>query len=499
MKKWTKDWRILLLITAVIVVGIVPLFTIGLDYGMDLKGGSLITIRLEESVGENKMSTMTTILQNRLNSFGLKDISVKGRGNQHILVEVSSKEEQDVDSIKNILSKQGRFEASIDGTTVLESDDLDQIITNPQKGYGYLSSTQQWKVPFKISKDGAQKFAEEAEGRCKKEGGVTECDMIYMFIDRPRNATILLPEKIAEEEETMHVDPASPNSRQISFEELEKNSKTNIVVSDTFNKTLLETSEKVVVPENNNYTIPENASVTEALKTEDYWSWSALGLKSVLSLTPGVTSGETIRQAVITGGAPNFKEAQNEMNSMVVILRSGRLPVSTEIASTNTISATLGENFINSALLMGVLALVVVSLIVFARYRKPKITLAMLGTNLCEVILVLGVASLIHWEIDLPAIAGIIAVLGTGIDQQIIVTDGALRKTEEEAESLLERIKKAFGIVLAAGITTIATMLPLMTMGLGMLKGFAITTALGVTVGVTITRPAFANIVKRLV
>lgn len=499
MKKWTKDIRILLLIAAVILIGIVPLFTIGLDFGMDVEGGSLITVQLEEPVEEDQMGTMTTILQNRLNSFGLKDISVKARGNQHILVEVSSKEEKDVDSIKNILSKQGRFEATIDGVTVLKSDDLEQIITNPQEGYGYSSSTQQWKVPFKTSREGAEKFAEQAEGRCKKEAGETECDMIYMFIDRPKNSTILLPEKIAEEEETMNVDPTNPGSKRISFEDLENEAKTNIVVSDTFNETLLETSKNIIVPENHNYTIPENASVTEALKTEDYWTWSALGLKSVLSLTPGVTSGETVRQAVITGGAPNLEEAESEMDSMVVILRSGRLPVSTEIVSTNTISATLGENFIDNALLMGVLALLVVSAIVFARYRKPKVTLAMLGTNLCEVILVLGVASLINWEIDLPAIAGIIAVLGTGIDQQIIVTDGALRKTEEETESLLERIKKAFGIVLVAGLTTIATMLPLMTMGLGLLKGFAITTALGVTVGVTITRPAFVSIVKRLV
>jgi len=53
-------------------------------------------------------------------------------------------------------------------------------------------------------------------------------------------------------------------------------------------------------------------------------------------------------------------------------------------------------------------------------------------------------------------------------------------------------------IILGAFFTIIAAMLPLFWAGAGMLKGFALTTIIGVTVGILITRPAFANIIRRM-
>jgi len=47
--------------------------------------------------------------------------------------------------------------------------------------------------------------------------------------------------------------------------------------------------------------------------------------------------------------------------------------------------------------------------------------------------------------------------------------------------------------------TTIVAMIPLMNVEAGMLKGFAFTTIVGILIGVFITRPAFAEIVKYIV
>ena len=49
-----------------------------------------------------------------------------------------------------------------------------------------------------------------------------------------------------------------------------------------------------------------------------------------------------------------------------------------------------------------------------------------------------------------------------------------------------------------AAFTTIFAMFPLFTLGLGVLKGFALTTILGSLIGVFIARPAYADIVGRL-
>jgi len=112
----------------------------------------------------------------------------------------------------------------------------------------------------------------------------------------------------------------------------------------------------------------------------------------------------------------------------------------------------------------------------------------------------LGFASLINWNLDLAAVAGILAVVGTGVDHQIVITD-ELMKGEGDAElSFVNRIKNAFFIIMAAASTTIVTMLPIVLFGFGFGKliGFAITTIVGVLVGVFITRPAFGELAKKV-
>jgi len=146
-------------------------------------------------------------------------------------------------------------------------------------------------------------------------------------------------------------------------------------------------------------------------------------------------------------------------------------------------------------MIAAVAAIVVVSLIIFVRYRKIKASLALLLTSFSELLIILGVAALINWNLDLPSIAGILATIGTGVDQQIVILDEA---THEKTRSLKERLKRASAIILTAYLTVVAAMLPLYWAGAGLFKGFALTTIIGVTAGVLVTRPAFADIVKHL-
>ena len=90
------------------------------------------------------------------------------------------------------------------------------------------------------------------------------------------------------------------------------------------------------------------------------------------------------------------------------------------------------------------------------------------------------------------------AALEAGVDQFIIITDEVKHGEKSELqESTLVRIKKAFKIIMASAATVTAAMLPLMTLGLGLLKGFAITTIIGLIVGVLIVRPAFAKALEK--
>ena len=102
---------------------------------------------------------------------------------------------------------------------------------------------------------------------------------------------------------------------------------------------------------------------------------------------------------------------------------------------------------------------------------------------------------MIRWNVDLPSIAGILATIGTGVDQQIVILDEA--RTGRHT-SIKQRMKRAFAIILGAYFTALVALLPLLWAGAGLLKGFAVTTIIGITIGVLITRPAFAAIIEIL-
>ncbi len=191
-----------------------------------------------------------------------------------------------------------------------------------------------------------------------------------------------------------------------------------------------------------------------------------------------------------------YESAKESMHKLQTVLITGSLPYQLEIVKLDTISPILGKEFIKSILFAAIAAFTVVSIVIFLRYKKFKISMALLTTSFSEIIIILGIASFIDWNLDLPSIAGILATIGTGIDQQIIILDES--KHSNISSGVKERFKKAFAIVLGAYFTVLVSLLPLLWAGAGLLKGFAITTLIGITAGVLITRPAFTDIVKSM-
>jgi len=200
-----------------------------------------------------------------------------------------------------------------------------------------------------------------------------------------------------------------------------------------------------------------------------------------------------------SGSDQTYEEAldntKNEMKKLQTILITGSLPYKLEIVKLDTISPLLGKDFIRTILLAGLAALIAVAIIIFFRYKKFKSSFALLFTCISEIIIILGIASFIEWNLDLPSIAGILATIGTGIDQQIIILDESKQSRDL---SIKQRLKRAFAIILGAYFTALVALIPLMWAGAGLLKGFAITTLIGITTGVLITRPAFTDIVKKI-
>jgi preprotein translocase subunit SecD len=215
---------------------------------------------------------------------------------------------------------------------------------------------------------------------------------------------------------------------------------------------------------------------------------------------------------------------------LYIHLREGALPVNVAIVGSGQVSAALGKQFKVQMVIAGLIALLAVAAMVFYRYREKRIVLPMVATSFSEVVMMLGIWSLggiwFGWQLDLASLAGIIMVIGTGVDQLVIITDELIRGSEgvpvasdrsikeraaEAAEKsgagkavatsskvYLSRLSRAFTIILGAAATTAVAMLPLLYMGFGALTGFALIIIVGVILGTAIARPAYGRIIGHI-
>jgi len=391
-------------------------------FGLDLVGGSRALIQAEDrELSSSEVSDLVDITQNRLNEFGLTDIKVRTvsdlAGNNFMLIEIAGTTPKD---LRDLISKQGKFEAKIGNETVFIGG-KDKDIASVCRG------------------DPACALVES----CQQSGGGYFCNFRF---------TIYLSEDAANRHAEITQDLGVNTTSQGNY--LEK--PLDLYLDDNLVDSLL---------------------ISESLKGR---------ITTQISIS-GSGSGTTQDLA--------YKDAEESMRKLQTVLITGSLPYKLEIVKLDIISPILGKEFMKSILIAGIAALFAVSLIIFVRYRKFKSSIALLITSISEIIIILGIASLIGWNLDLPSIAGILAVIGTGIDQQIIILDEARRSTFLDIK---QRMKRAFSIILGAYFTAVVALLPLLWVGAGLLKGFAFTTIIGITAGVLITRPAFADMVKMI-
>jgi preprotein translocase subunit SecD len=202
-----------------------------------------------------------------------------------------------------------------------------------------------------------------------------------------------------------------------------------------------------------------------------------------------------VKNLVATTGLGD--EGQTRAKELQIHLRAGALPVNVEVLGSGQVSAELGSKFKEQVVIAGIIALILVAFVVALRYKQPNIIIPMLMTSFSEVIIILGFTALVGFQLDLPTITGIIAVIGTGIDHLIIITDEVLAGGAMPPSKVYRsRLTKAFAIIFSAAATVLVAMSPLLVMGFGALKGFAVITIVGVLIGVFIARPAYAEIIQ---
>ncbi|RPJ53912.1 MAG: preprotein translocase subunit SecD [Methanobacteriota archaeon] len=203
------------------------------------------------------------------------------------------------------------------------------------------------------------------------------------------------------------------------------------------------------------------------------------------------------RELIASTGAG--EEALEAAKTLEIHLRAGALPVDVVVASDGQVPADRGDYYKQMAVIGGLFAVLTVGAVIYFRYREPGIVLPMMAISISEVVILLGITRIIGQQLDLATIAGLIAVLGTGIDHLVVITDEVLHEGRVPSPNLyLKRLTRALGIIVVAAATVVIAMLPLMVMSLTSLRGFAIITVLGVLIGVTIARPAYGRIIMEI-
>jgi len=382
-------------------------------FGIDIIGGYRIILKPQEEISHDELVLSAGVIEKRLDTYGIKSISIKVSGGRYIVIEIPESEE----NLIEIIQKQGKFEAKIGNITVFTGGDILVIHTTPERSGIRICDRGEggWFCEFyfgvTISEEAAKRFAEAT----KNLSIVFEGGKAYLS-----------------EELVLYLDGEEQDRLKISAD-LKGRAVTEVAIS-------------------------------------------------------GYGFGGTREEAM--------RNARENMRELQILLKSGSLPTSFDIVRIERIPPTIGNIIFESVLIAALLAFIGIGALIFTVYRKIKVALLLISNVIVEVMITIAIGILIGQTFDLPAIAGVLVAIGTGIDDQIITVEEILRGRKEL--NVEKKMKKIMFIIISSFLTTFVAIFPLLIAGLGLLRGFATMMIIGILVGMFITRPAFARLAEKL-
>ncbi|MBP2154466.1 MULTISPECIES: protein translocase subunit SecD [Erwinia] len=172
----------------------------------------------------------------------------------------------------------------------------------------------------------------------------------------------------------------------------------------------------------------------------------------------------------------------NEARQLSLLLRAGALIAPIQIVEERTIGPTMGQQNITQGLeacLWGLIAS-----IIFMVVWYKKFGLIATSALLANLVLIVGIMSLLPGAtLTMPGIAGIVLTLAVAVDANVLINERIkeeLRNGRSVQQAIHEGYKGAFSSIVDANVTTLIKVLILYAVGTGSIKGFAITTGIGI-------------------
>ena len=207
-----------------------------------------------------------------------------------------------------------------------------------------------------------------------------------------------------------------------------------------------------------------------------------IGEPFAIVLDDEVISAPTI-QSHIAGGSGiitgNF--TVEESTNLAVLLRAGALPAKMVFLEERTIGPELGQDSIDAGKMAGIVGLIAV-----ASYMVLSYGLFGVFANIALAInmtLLIALMSTIGATLTLPGIAGIVLTTGIAVDSNVLIFERIreeLRDGKSPARAIELGFQRAFSAILDSNITGLITAIIMFAIGSGAVRGFAVTTGLGI-------------------
>ncbi len=461
--------------------------------GTDLKGGTQLIYEIPEDVlakmqandpaatPDAIMTQTVSVIRERIDPTGTIDVLVSRRGQNGILIELPSMEDAQLKVIEDRIESLGKLEMRIvlhEGSPaaanpgeekkrlqawldkggkalVLDSwKNIDQFNSNPTEGpiaFGKVA----W-YPHLITpslKDGARWAYSFA-----KQGG--DAAAVQVFEDAQWNNS-LVPENL-EKQELLEFVAIDMQERAFTGEDLDASGVSAGMDRDGTPAVL--------------YRIKGDRS-------DDYADWSEkyIGKNSAIILNNVVKSAPRFEQRIPGSGQIHGDFSQDEVNELVKTLRTGSLRVEPERQSKQVIGPTLGATSIKLGLLSLLAGAAAVFAFMLAYYRTAGIVACF--TLLLNVTLLYAAMLISQATITLPGLGGIVLTMGMAVDANILIYE-RIREELTKGKDLLRAVRAGFDramvTILDANITTFLTGLVLFGVGVGPVRGFAVTLMWGI-------------------
>lgn len=232
----------------------------------------------------------------------------------------------------------------------------------------------------------------------------------------------------------------------------------------------------------------EGAELFEQITTDNIGRTIAIYLDGEAISTPVVNQIIAGGQAVISG---NF--SLDEAKTLARRLNEGALPVPVTLVNQRNIGPSLGVEALERSVFAGLLAMVCLAVFMIGYYRYPGI-LAMAALTVYGLVL-LAIFKLWPITLTLSGIAGFILSLGMAVDANVLIFERLkeeLRNGKDLQSAINDGFKRAWLSIRDSNVSSLITCLILSWFGTSVIKGFAVTLAIGIVLSmftaITVTR-----------